>query len=186
MFLVKMDLRISGEFHVFPSRNMDVRTEVEGLVTEILVKEGDTVTKGTVIAKLSDRDSRAELAKTRAEIAQLDAKRQMLQVGPARAWKRSMWRGSRSRQLDPGEENALRQYEEAQQMHTERLAKAKSTLEKAQERVKYKNMEVLRLRSLGGHRADRTKGLGCSRRGQEYSEQRSGRSLRGVESDRRR
>lgn len=146
MFLVKMDLRISGEFHVVPSRNTDVRTEVEGLVTQILVKEGDTVTKGTVIAKLSDRDSRADLAKTRAEIAQLDAKRQMLQVGPRLEEidvARKSVETARSRR-----ENALRQYEEAQQVHRERLAKAKSSLEKAQERVKYKNMEVLRLRSL--------------------------------------
>jgi multidrug resistance efflux pump len=146
MFLVEMDLRISGEFHVVPSRNTDVRSEVEGLVTEILVKEGDTVAKGTVIAKLSERDSRAELAKTKAEIEQLGAKLKMLQIGPRREEidvARSTVETAQSRQ-----EKALRQYEEAQQMHTERLAKAESTLEKAQERVKYKNNEVLRLRGL--------------------------------------
>jgi putative peptide zinc metalloprotease protein len=146
MFLVEMDLRISGEFHLFPSRNLDVRTEVDGLVTEILVKEGDSVAKGTVVAKLSDRDSRADLAKTEAEIEQLGAKLKMLQAGPRReeidvARQSVETAGSRL-------EKAVRQYEEAQQMQRERLAKAKSTLEKAQERVKYKNNEVIRLRGL--------------------------------------
>lgn len=146
MFLVEMDLRISGEFHVFPSRNTDVRTEVEGLVTEILVKEGDTVAKGTVVAKLSERDFRAESAKTKAEIEQLGAKLKMLQVGPRKEEidvARKSVETARSKR-----EKAVRQYEEAQEMKRERLAKAQSTLEKAQERVKYKNNEVMRLRGL--------------------------------------
>lgn len=146
MFLVEMDLRISGEFHVFPSRNTDVRTEVDGLVTEILVKEGDTVAKGTVVAKLSERDLRAESAKTKAEIEQLGAKLKMLRFGPRKEEidvARNSVETARSKR-----EKAVRQYEEAQEMKRERLAKAHSTLEKAQERVKYKNNEVMRLRGL--------------------------------------
>ena len=146
MFLVEMDLRISGEFHVFPSRNTDVRTEVDGLVTEILVKEGDTVAKGTVVAKLSERDLRAESAKTKAEIEQLGAKLKMLRFGPRKEEidvARNSVETARSRR-----EKALRQYEEAERMHRERTAKATSTLEKTQERLKYKNNEVARLRGL--------------------------------------
>jgi multidrug resistance efflux pump len=55
---------------------------VEGIIEEIYVDEGDEVKAGDVIARLSDRELRAELLKTEAEIAQNQAKLKLLEAGP--------------------------------------------------------------------------------------------------------
>jgi len=46
-----------------------VRAAVEGIVEEIRVQEGDQVKAGDVIARLADKDIRAELLKTRRKCA---------------------------------------------------------------------------------------------------------------------
>src|SRR5437867_352193 len=58
--LVKIDLRVAGEFRVLPTRNAEVRTEVEGLVAEVYVREGMKIQQGDLVARLSDRDLAAE------------------------------------------------------------------------------------------------------------------------------
>jgi multidrug resistance efflux pump len=82
LFLGKMELKVRGAFDVLPIHNADVRAEVEGIVEEICVDEGDVVRAGDVIARLSDRAVRAELRKTEAEIAQIRARLRMLEAGP--------------------------------------------------------------------------------------------------------
>ncbi|MFQ5657068.1 MAG: efflux RND transporter periplasmic adaptor subunit [Candidatus Methylomirabilales bacterium] len=84
LFFVKMELKVSGEFSVLPAQNADVRAEVEGIIADISVDEGDRVKQGDLIARLSDRDFRAELTKVEAEIAEQQAKLRLLQVGPRR------------------------------------------------------------------------------------------------------
>src|SRR5204863_473189 len=79
--LVKIELRVSGEFRVLPTRNAEVRTEVEGLVAEVYVREGMKVQQGELVARLSDRDIVAELRKTEAEIAEKQATLRMLRIG---------------------------------------------------------------------------------------------------------
>ena len=64
------------------TRNADVRTEVEGLVAEVSVREGMKVQQGDLVARLSDRDVTAELRKTEAELAEKQATLRMLRVGP--------------------------------------------------------------------------------------------------------
>jgi len=82
LFLSRMQLRVTGPVDVLPLHNADVRAEVAGIIDEIRVDEGDHVLKGDVIARLSDRDYRAELEKTEAEIRQTDAKLDLLVAGP--------------------------------------------------------------------------------------------------------
>jgi multidrug resistance efflux pump len=77
-----MDLRVAGEFTVLPAHNADVRAEVDGIISDVYVKEGDVVGKGDPIARLSDRDHRAELEKTRAEIAARQATHRLAVAGP--------------------------------------------------------------------------------------------------------
>ncbi len=85
LLLVPVDLKVAGEFSILPARNADVRADVEGTIEQVFVREGDVVAKGDPLARLSDRDYRAELEKTRLEIAEKSAKRNMLVHGATRA-----------------------------------------------------------------------------------------------------
>jgi len=82
LFLGRMELKIRGQFNALPIRNADVRAEVEGIVQEIYVDEGDQVREGERIASLADRDLRTELRKTEAGIEQSKARLKMLEAGP--------------------------------------------------------------------------------------------------------
>ncbi len=76
-----MQLRVSGEFTILPIRNADVCAEVEGFIQDIPHDEGDVVQKGDVIARLNERDVRAELDKVAAERAEKQANLQLLKAG---------------------------------------------------------------------------------------------------------
>jgi multidrug resistance efflux pump len=82
LFFGEAELKIRGKFNVLPVHNADVRAEIEGIVEEIYVDEGDEVKAGDMIARLSDRELEAELRKTEAEIAQNQAKLKLLEAGP--------------------------------------------------------------------------------------------------------
>ena len=82
LFLIRMQLRVSGEFTVLPVRNADVRSAVEGIVQEVHVEEGATVREGDPIVLLSDRDFQAELRMLEAEIEEKQARLKMFKAGP--------------------------------------------------------------------------------------------------------
>jgi multidrug resistance efflux pump len=77
----RMELKIAGAFHVLPVQSGDVRAEVEGIVEEICVTEGDLVRQGDLIARLSDRAVRAELQKFEAQIEENRARLKLLEAG---------------------------------------------------------------------------------------------------------
>jgi multidrug resistance efflux pump len=81
LFLVKMELRVSGPFTILPLRNAEVRPEVEGIIQEIFADEGDQLNQGQPVVRLSDRDYRAELQKTRAQIEEQGARLRLLKAG---------------------------------------------------------------------------------------------------------
>jgi putative peptide zinc metalloprotease protein len=81
LFLVHVQLRIAGPFTVLPEENADVRAAVEGIVQEIRVQEGDRVKAGDVIARLADKDLRAELLKTQAQVREAAANFRKLRAG---------------------------------------------------------------------------------------------------------
>jgi len=88
-----------------------------------------------LIARLSDRDYRAELRKTEAETAEKRAKLKMLKAGPRQE---EVERASRevetaSTRLKQSQERL----EEARRMQAERLAKAEITAKKGEERLTY-------------------------------------------------
>ncbi|HEV8199638.1 MAG TPA: efflux RND transporter periplasmic adaptor subunit [Candidatus Polarisedimenticolia bacterium] len=78
----KMELKVAGDFTILPAQNADVRTDVEGIIDEIRGEEGDRITKGEVIARLSDRDYLAEIEKVRAQIEESQARLRLLRLGP--------------------------------------------------------------------------------------------------------
>ena len=81
LFVVRMDLRVAGAINVLPIHNADVRAEVDGIVEEIFVDEGQSVKAGDPIARLMDRDVRAELAKTEAQVDESRARLKLLEAG---------------------------------------------------------------------------------------------------------
>lgn len=71
----------SGEFVVLPNARADIRALVDGDVREVLVQEGDLVSAGDVIARLSGDEERAKVAAAEAEIARLNADLALAQAG---------------------------------------------------------------------------------------------------------
>jgi putative peptide zinc metalloprotease protein len=78
----KGDLRVGGPFDTLPIRNADVRAGVDGIVSQICVKEGQAVHQGELIARLSDRDNVAQLRQTEADLQAAQAKLALLVNGP--------------------------------------------------------------------------------------------------------
>ncbi len=60
LFAVPVPLRIAGEARVLPELRRPVVSEVEGRVARVLVREGDRVTAGQVLATLDDGEYRAQ------------------------------------------------------------------------------------------------------------------------------
>jgi HlyD family secretion protein len=77
-----MEHLITGKFIVLPIRSADVRADIEGIIETITVNEGDQVREGDLIARISDKDLRPELAQTVALIEQTQAKLRMQEAGP--------------------------------------------------------------------------------------------------------
>ncbi len=146
LFLGRMELKVSGEFKILPAHNADIRAEVDGVIEDVYVDEGDAVNKADPIARLSERDLAAELQQADAEMNEKRAKLKMLQVGPRREEIDLV-----KKQLETAEtaqEHASKRYEEAKRMHAERLSRAKSGEEMAEERLKYAKTSRERAKSL--------------------------------------
>ena len=79
--IVPLELKVAGSINVLPIHNADVRTEIEGIVGEVLVDEGAQVAAGQPIARLVDRDIRAELEKTEALAGESRARLRLLEAG---------------------------------------------------------------------------------------------------------
>lgn len=71
-------IRVSG--HV-EADDVPLAAEVGGRLLEVLVREGDRVVPGQVIARLDTRDAELALARARADRAQADAQRRLLEAG---------------------------------------------------------------------------------------------------------
>lgn len=71
LFLIPVPLRVGGEARVLPELRRPVVAEVGGRVAQVLVREGDPVEPGQVVALLDDTDFRAgeEEARARYEMA---------------------------------------------------------------------------------------------------------------------
>lgn len=82
LFYIKADLKVSGAFTVLPDHNADIRAEVEGIIDQIYVNEGDFVKTGIPLARLSDKEYIAGLHRVKAEIEAKKAQLRLLEAGP--------------------------------------------------------------------------------------------------------
>lgn len=142
----RLELKVAGEFNLLPAQNSDVRAEVEGIIEEVFVNEGESVEKGQLLARLSGGDYEAELAKLDAEINQKRATLKMLRVGP-RAEEIEL----AERQVETARTrhaHAGQQYEQAKQMHATKLARSLVAIKIAEERLRSAGSERDRLQDL--------------------------------------
>jgi RND family efflux transporter MFP subunit len=70
---VPLPMRVQGNATVAPQTSSKIQAEVDGVVRNVYVHEGDRVAKGTVLADLNDWDYRAELAAAQAKLGQAEA-----------------------------------------------------------------------------------------------------------------
>ncbi|MBZ5629495.1 MAG: efflux RND transporter periplasmic adaptor subunit [Acidobacteriia bacterium] len=67
LIFVPLPMRVVGDAKVAPRNSADVQAEVGGVIKNVLVREGDHVARGTVLAELEDWDYRAALAAAKAK-----------------------------------------------------------------------------------------------------------------------
>jgi GAF domain-containing protein len=87
LLLVPVPLRVGGDARVLPDLRRPATAEVEGRVAQVLVREGDAVEPGQVLAVLDDADYRAgaEDARARYQVALLERSRFRAEGLPAGA-----------------------------------------------------------------------------------------------------
>lgn len=81
LFVLPVELRVAGGVNALPIRNAEVRTEIDGIIEQIHVEEGHQVEIGQPIARIIDRDVRAERAKIEALREEGRAKLKLLEAG---------------------------------------------------------------------------------------------------------
>lgn len=79
--LIPYPLRVSAECKIIPSERAQVRSEIQGVIAEILVDEGQLVKKGDVLARIDDRALTADRQKALAEIEKYEAELATLRQG---------------------------------------------------------------------------------------------------------
>jgi len=82
LYLLPLELRVGGELDVAPALNTDVRAQVEGIIEAVYKEEGDRVSPGDTLARLSDRDCRVRLRMAETELGEKRAKLRLLEAGP--------------------------------------------------------------------------------------------------------
>ncbi|UCF69122.1 MAG: efflux RND transporter periplasmic adaptor subunit, partial [Acidobacteriota bacterium] len=82
--LVPWTLKISGPAQLEASQLASVRPEVSGALAEVLVREGDAVRRGQLVARLDRSELEAKLTMTEAELSRANAQLSILARGPER------------------------------------------------------------------------------------------------------
>jgi multidrug resistance efflux pump len=81
VLLLPYPLSITGDFEVISGKPLMVRNKVEGTLSEILVKMGDRVASGQVVARLLDVELKLERAKVQSQLLEVEAQLRLTQKG---------------------------------------------------------------------------------------------------------
>ena len=81
LWFVHYPLYVTEECIVLPMHRVEVRAQIDGLISDIYVDEAAKVTAGQVIARFEDRDIRASLLQAKADLDRLTANLLKLQRG---------------------------------------------------------------------------------------------------------
>ena len=82
--IIPYPLRLTSECTIIPTERARVRSELPGVLAEILVDEASPVKKGDVIARIDDRGLKAERLRVLAEINKIEAELATLRLGHRR------------------------------------------------------------------------------------------------------
>ena len=148
LFLFERELTVTGEFTALPIHNSDIRAKVDGIIEEVYVKEGDQVQSGDLIARLSDREYRAELDAIKARILEKEARLKMYKAGPRQeeiALARKSVNTANTRLLQAQKRN-----EEMHKLLDKRLIRIKVSVRTARERYRYAQRNLERVKELWG------------------------------------
>jgi HlyD family secretion protein len=139
MYFLPMQLTVPGNFKLLPAEQVEVRAEVDGIINQVFVDEGDSVKPGQPIARLSDRDVSAELLKTQAQLQEQQARFHMLQAGTRpQELELAAATEEKARERLPFARKVL---ERAQKLFQEGLA-AQKEIDEAQEEVAVRQKEL--------------------------------------------
>jgi len=81
LFLVRWELRISADVRFEPLQRAVVRSEVEGIIDHVAIREGQEVAQGDLLFEFSSRESRASLEQAEAELLKAGAELTLLRRG---------------------------------------------------------------------------------------------------------
>lgn len=81
VLLFPYPLSITGDFEVISGKPQMVRNKVEGTLNEILVKMGDHVDAGQVVARLLDLELKLERAKVQSQLLEVEAQLHLTRKG---------------------------------------------------------------------------------------------------------
>ncbi len=146
LIIVRIDMPVSGEFNILPTHNADVRAQVEGLIEEIAVTEGDIVKAGQIIARLADLEKRAELTQIEARVRQTQADLRGLKAGPIA--QKIVVLHQEMETAKTRLEHANNRYAEHRAISRQRIARAHSGVEKAQAQLRFARREWKRVQPL--------------------------------------
>jgi HlyD family secretion protein len=76
-----MPMSITANGNVKPQRSINLSPKTAGIIKNLLVKEGDLITRGQVIAIMDDSNLRGQLLQYQGQLAQQQANLQRLQAG---------------------------------------------------------------------------------------------------------
>jgi multidrug resistance efflux pump len=82
LMFVPYPYKSRGPIKILPIKRIEVRAQVPGEITEVLVKEGDWVKEGQPLALLDTRDHQKNLDVTRAQLDKAKADLRLLEAGP--------------------------------------------------------------------------------------------------------
>ncbi|PYS18357.1 MAG: hypothetical protein DMG11_33575, partial [Acidobacteria bacterium] len=81
MFAGHWELKVPAEFKVLARNEMTVRTETEGIIIEMLVREGSRVAKGDVLARLRDFDKQQKISAFTGDLQAKESELALLRAG---------------------------------------------------------------------------------------------------------
>src|SRR3989441_430000 len=81
MFAGHWELKVPAEFRVLARNEMTVRTQTEGIIIEMLVREGSRVAKGDVLARLRDFDKQQKISAFTGDLQAKESELALLRAG---------------------------------------------------------------------------------------------------------
>jgi multidrug efflux pump subunit AcrA (membrane-fusion protein) len=120
------ELKIPAEFKILPRNEWVVRTETEGIIVDILVREGSRVAKGDVLARLRDFDKQQTISEL---MGDLEAKRSELALLRAGARPEELDRKLKLVETKKVELSNARRYQEERNRLAQSLERKRSELQ---------------------------------------------------------